>query len=237
MSDVRPLVFLDIDDTILDFQTAETTAIRRTFAELGIPADDKLIARYSDINRSQWELLEEGKLSREQVLVRRFELLFAEMGLPHSGAAACERYEGLLCEGHWFMPGAEELLKTLRPACRLFIVSNGARTVQDARLRSAGIGPYFEQIFISEEVGAEKPTPDFFERCFARIPELARSRAVLVGDSLTSDIRGAKNAGLLSVWYNYRGRPARADIVPDYEIRALSELPALLRRLFPDAAL
>lgn len=235
MSDSRPLVFLDIDDTILDFQTAEATAIRRTFAELGIPVDDKLIARYSEINRSQWELLEEGKLSREQVLVRRFELLFAELGLPHSGAAACERYEGLLCEGHWFMPGAEELLETLRPACRLFIVSNGAKTVQDARLRSAGIGPYFEQIFISEEVGAEKPTPDFFGRCFARIPELDRSRAVLVGDSLTSDIRGAKNAGLLSVWYNYRGRPARPDIVPDHEIRALSELPALLRRLFPDA--
>ncbi len=235
MSDLRPLVFLDIDDTILDFQTAEATAIRRTFTELGIPVDDRLIARYSEINRSQWELLEEGKLSREQVLVRRFELLFAELGLPHSGAAVSARYEGLLCEGHWFMPGAEELLRTLSRGCRLFIVSNGAKTVQDARLRSAGIGPYFEQIFISEEVGAEKPTREFFDRCFARIPDLDRRRAVLVGDSLTSDIRGANNAGLRSVWYNYRGRPARADIVPDDEIRALSELPALLRRLFPES--
>ena len=97
--DARPLVFLDIDDTILDFQTAEATAIRRTFTELGIPVDDGLIARYSEINRSQWELLEEGKLSRERVLVRRFELLFEELGLRVSGAAACERYEGLLCEG------------------------------------------------------------------------------------------------------------------------------------------
>ena len=234
MMDPRPLVFLDIDDTILDFQTAEATAIRRTFTELGIPVDDGLIARYSDINRSQWELLEEGKLSRERVLVRRFELLFAELGLPHSGAAASARYEQLLCEGHWFMPGAEELLRTLSRSCRLFIVSNGAKTVQDARLRSAGIGPFFEQIFISEKLGAEKPTRNFFDRCFARIPDLALSRAVLVGDSLTSDIRGAKNAGMVSVWYNCRGYPARPDILPDYEIHELRELPPLMARLFPD---
>ena len=233
MTDRRACVLLDIDDTVLDFQTAEATALRRAFTELGIPVDDALIARYSAINRSQWELLEEGKLTREQVLVRRFELLFAECGYPYSGEEACRRYEGLLCERHWFMPGAEELLKTLRGSYRLFIVSNGAAKVQAARLASAGIGPYFEQIFISEELGAEKPTRDFFDRALARIPDFDPRRAILVGDSLTSDIRGAKNAGLLSCWYNYRGRPARADIVPDYEIRQLRELPPLLARLFP----
>ena len=232
MRDLRPVVLLDIDDTILDFQTAEATALRRTFNEMGVPVNDALIARYSAINRSQWELLEEGVLTREEVLVCRFELLFEELGLPHSGEAACRRYEELLCEGHWFMPGAERLLEELKGDYRLFIVSNGSAKVQAARLASAAIGPYFEQIFISEEVGAEKPTRAFFDRCFARIPDWDPARAILVGDSLTSDIRGAKNAGMLSVWYNYRGRSGRAEIRPDYEISDLAELPPLLARLF-----
>ena len=231
----RPIVLLDLDNTILDFNAAERAALSRTLTELGVPFDDGTLARYNKINIQHWELLEDGILTREEVLVKRFEALYREMGVEADAWWTQDRYETLLSEGHWFMPGAEELLEALRPYCRLFIVSNGARTVQDARLRSAGIGPYFEQIFISEEVGAEKPTREFFDRCFAAIPELDLRRAVLVGDSLTSDIRGAKNAGLLSVWYNYRGRPARPDIVPDYEIRALSELPTLLRRLFPEA--
>ena len=232
MSDRRPLVLLDIDDTILDFQTAEATAIRRTFTELGIPVDDGVIARYSDINRSQWELLEDGVLTREQVLVRRFELLFEELGLPHMGAEASRRYEELLCEGHWFMPGAEELLEALKGEYRLFIVSNGSAKVQEARLRSAGIGPFFEQVFISEELGADKPHPAFFDRCFSRIPDFDPARAILIGDSLSSDIRGAKNAGILSCWYNYRQRPARADVEPDFAINELSQLPKLLNSLF-----
>ena len=233
MSSPTPFVLLDIDDTILDFQTAEAAALRRAFTALDIPIDDALIARYNAINRSQWELLEAGVLTREQVLVRRFELLFEEYAYNASGAEATARYERELCFGHWFMPGAEELLKELMGDYRLFIVSNGSAKVQDARLRSAGIGPFFEQIFISERLGAEKPTRAFFERCFARIPDFDPTRAILVGDSLTSDIRGAINAGVRSCWYNARQRPARADIVPDYEIRALSELPPLLKRLFP----
>ena len=232
MTDTRSAVLLDIDDTILDFQTAEAAALRRTFDAMGISADDGLIARYSDINRRQWELLEEGVLSRDQVLVRRFALLFEEYGIPHSGAEATERYENELCRGHWFMPGAEELLRTLSGSYRLFLVSNGSAKVQEARLSSAGIKAFFEQIFISEALGAEKPTRAFFDRCLARIPDFDPARALLVGDSLSSDIRGARNAGLLSCWYNYRRRPGRPDITPDYEIRELAELPPLLARLF-----
>ncbi len=233
MRDARPAVLLDIDDTILDFRSAEAAALRRSFDAMEICADDALIARYSEINRSQWELLEEGVLTRDQVLVRRFELLFEEYGIPRSGAEATERYENELCRGHWFMPGAEELLRTLSPDYRLFLVSNGSAKVQAARLASAGIAGFFERIFISEALGAEKPTREFFDRCFAVIPAFDPARAILVGDSLSSDIRGAKNAGLFSCWYNYRRRPGRPDIVPDWEIRELSELPPLLARLFP----
>ncbi len=233
MTDARPILLLDIDNTILDFSAAEAAAIRRAFAAQGLGADDALIARYSEINRSQWELLERGLLTREQVLLRRFELLFAELGIDAPAVEIAERYENELCVGHWFMPGAQELLETLSGRCRLFIVSNGSAKVQAARLASAGIGPYFEAVFISETLGADKPQPAFFERCFSQIPGFSPDRALLVGDSLSSDIRGAHNAGVPGCWYNPKGRPGRAELRPEYESRALGELPALLESLFP----
>ncbi len=225
-------VLLDVDNTILDFQTAEASAISKTLRDLGVEPTEAVIRRYSEINLSQWELLEEGLLTREQVLVRRFELLFAELGVRASGKRARDIYEDSLCIGHWFLPGAEELLRELYGRYRLYIVSNGTGKVQEERLKSAGIGKYFEEVFISEQIGANKPDRVFFDRCFARIPGFDRSRALVVGDSLTSDIRGGINAGVRTCWFNPAGKPGRPDIVPDFEIRALSELPTLLDRLF-----
>ena len=226
-------VLLDIDDTLLDFHKAEAVALSRTLSELGIELKGETLARYSDINRQQWELLEEGKLSREQVLLRRFELLFRELGADCDAAWARDRYEGLLCIGHWFVPGAEALLRSLHGRYGLYIVSNGTGAVQSARIESAGIGPYFRDIFISEDLGADKPSAEFFRRCFARAPEIDPARCLILGDSLTSDIRGGINAGIRTCWFNPLGKPGRADIVPDFTIQALPELPPLLARLYP----
>lgn len=224
-------VFLDLDDTILDFTRAEAAALRRALTEADVPADDGVLARYHAINAAQWELLEEGVLTREQVLLGRFDILFGELGLVRSAGEICERYEEYLGEGHWFIPGAEALLETLAPRYDLYLASNGTAWVQHRRLESAGIGRYFRGIFISRELGADKPSPVFFERCFAAIPGFSRECAVMVGDSLTSDIRGGRDAGLRTCWFNPRGKPARADIVPDYEFSALERLPALLETL------
>ncbi len=225
-------VFLDLDNTILDFSMAERTALSRTLAERGVEPLPERLARYSQINISFWERLEKGELTRDEVLVGRFEAFFRELGVEADGAEACARYEGLLHEGHWFMPGAEELLTELRAAGhRLFLASNGIASVQYSRLKSAGITDRFERLFISEEVGFDKPGREYFERSFSQIPGFDRSRAIIVGDSLTSDIRGGLNAGIKSCWYNPRGLPGRPDIVPDCEIRELSELPGLIDRL------
>ncbi len=224
-------VFLDLDDTLLDFHQAEAVAIRRTLRELDVEQTDGVAARYSEINAAQWRLLEDGKLTREQVLRRRFELLFAELGVERSSEAAQARYERLLGMGHWFVPGAPELLEALAPRYALYLVSNGTATVQESRLASAGIAPYFREIFISQRLGADKPQAAFFDRCFARIPDFSRDAAIIVGDSLTSDMRGGINAGIQTCWFNPRRLPRRADIPVDHEIAALSELPPLLQRL------
>ena len=159
-------------------------------------------------------------------------MLFGELGVEGSGTQAQKIYEGLLSQGHWFMPGAEELLEELYGKYPLYIVSNGNISVQDGRIASAGIAGYFEEIFISQRIGFDKPRKEFFDACFAKIPGFDRERAIIVGDSLTSDIRGGINAGIKTCWYNPRGKAAREDIRPDYCITALNELPGLLEKLF-----
>lgn len=140
-------------------------------------------------------------------------------------------YEYLLGIGHYFVDGAEELLEALKDKYELYIVSNGNASVQDRRLKSAGIIPYFKDIFISERVGFNKPSAEFFEACFKRIPGFEKDKAVVVGDRLSSDILGGINAGVRTCWFNPKGEAPDPDIPADYEIKHLSELPALLERI------
>lgn len=221
-------IFLDLDDTLLDFGAAEHVAIARTFREIGLEPTPELLARYSEINLSQWEAFERGEITRDRVLVRRFELLFAELGAAFDPAATEDRYRGYLGVGHYFVDGAVELLDYLVPKYDLYLASNGVAATQDSRLKSAGIGHYFKAVFISETTGHHKPERAYFDYCFAQIPGFDPETALMIGDSLTSDILGGINAGLRTCWFNPNHRPRRADIVPDYEIHALSELRGIL---------
>lgn len=224
-------IFLDLDDTILDFRQAERQALSRTLGHFHVDPTPAVLDRYHALNRQQWELLEEGKLTRPQVLIRRFQLLFDELGVCADPEAVCRRYEEQLALGHFFVPGAPELLEALHTGYDLYLATNGTPAVQNSRIESAGIARYFRKIFISEQLGAYKPSPAFFQACFRAIPDFDPAEALMVGDSLTSDIRGARNAGLRSCWYDPQRLPPRPDIVPDYTIYALSELPSLLARL------
>ena len=224
-------IFFDLDNTLLDFDRGEAHALSRAFRQFGIDPTPAVLARYHDINLSQWELLEEGKLTKDQVLTRRFDLLFAELGVGCDSQEVCDLYESFLAEEHDFIPGALELLEALSPRYSLHLATNGASTVQRRRLADAGILPYFQNIFISEEVGFHKPSPAFFLACFAAIPGFDHTSALMVGDSLTSDIRGGRNAGIRTCWFDRLGRPYRPDILPDYTVAALDQLPALLDTL------
>lgn len=223
-------IFLDLDDTLLDFGAAERTAIRRTFAQVGVEPTETLLERYHVLNLLQWEAFERGEITRDEVLVRRFALLFRELGLALDPHAVEDIYRGYLGVGHYFVEGAVELLEALAPHYDLYLASNGVADTQYSRLESAGISHYFKEIFISETTGHHKPERGYFDYCFVRIPNFVPEQALIVGDSLTSDIRGGKNAGIRTCWFNPSGKPPRADILPDFEIRHLSELPTLLAR-------
>ena len=230
----RKTLLFDLDDTILDFRTAERTSIRRTFEAFSIPADEAVLRRYSEINVGCWQRLERGTMTREEVLVGRFELLFRELGIAASARAVQDHYEALLESGHYFVPGAPELLEELYPRYELYLISNGNLRTQEGRLKSAGISPFFKGIFISEVIGVNQPAKAFFDACFTAIPDFRREDALIVGDSLSSDILGGINAGVRTCWFNPDGIPLSGSVRPDYEIHALGELPALLEEIFPE---
>ena len=224
-------IFLDLDDTLLDFTMAEAAALTKAFRGFGVELSCDVVARYHELNAAQWRLLEKGKITRAEVKTRRFELLLAELGWEFPIDEVCRSYETLLGEGHFFIPGAEEVLRQLAPKYDLYLASNGSLAVQRGRLKSAGIAPFFKGIFISEEMGHNKPAKAFFDACFAQIPDFDPTAAIMVGDSLTSDIRGGLNAGIRTCWVNRTGEAPRADIVPDYTISDIRDLPALLERV------
>ena len=224
-------LFLDLDDTILDFHKAERLAIAKTFRDFGIDPTDEVLHRYHLINKACWERLERNEWTREQVLVNRFGILFGEYGVDADPAACARAYEKNLSIGHYFLPGAEEAVDRLSQKYRLFLASNGTASVQKGRMTSANLYRFFEKVFVSQELGANKPSEEFFSRSFAQIPDFDPKKAMMVGDSLTSDILGGIRAGIRTCWVNPGHAAARADIPADYEIESLAQLEALLETL------
>ena len=224
-------LFLDLDDTILDFHKAERIAIAKTFREFGLEPTDAVLDRYHIINKQHWEALERQELTRDQVLEGRFRVLFREMGMEVDAAAVAKAYEHNLGIGHYFLPGAEEAVKRLSAKYPLYLASNGTASVQHSRLTSAGLYPYFRETFVSQEIGYNKPSREYFNACAARIPGFDPEKAIMVGDSLTSDILGGIQAGMRTCWVNPEHKKAREDIRPDFEIESITQLEQLLDTL------
>ena len=224
-------LFLDLDDTILDFHKAERIALSKTLAGFGLEPTEEVLARYHVINRLHWERLERGELTRDQVLEGRFRVLFTELGHPVDAVAVTRCYERNLGIGHYFLPGAQEAVQRLHEKYRLFLASNGTASVQHARLTSAGLYPYFEKVFISQDIGYNKPAKEYFDACFSQIPGFDPAKAMMVGDSLTSDILGGIRAGIKTCWVNPNHLPPRQDIPADLEIENLSQLEILLEAM------
>lgn len=224
-------VLFDLDDTLFDFHKAEKIALTKTLVHFGIDPTEETLALYSTINAAHWKRLELGEISREEVKVGRYRELFKTIGVECDPVKATAYYESMLAIGHYFMPGAPELLEDLYRKYRLYIVSNGTAKVQEGRIGSSGIAKYMDGIFISQILGANKPDKQFFDICFAEIPDFSLSETVIIGDSLSSDIKGGINAGITTVWFNPKGIENNNDIKPDYTIKELSEVPGLLSQI------
>ena len=225
------ILLIDLDDTILDFHKTEHDALAMTLSAAGIDPTEETIQLFSRINDEHWKRLEKGEITREQVLHGRFRELFAVLGVTDYDEDLPLAYMENLAAGHAYLPGAEEALRQLKKNHRMYLVSNGTASVQHRRLKESGAVSYFEDVFISQEIGVNKPAKEFFDACFARIPDFQAARTLIVGDSLSSDIRGGHNAGIATCWVNPHRKECTLDASPAYEIEALWQLPSLLEAL------
>ena len=225
-------ILWDIDGTLLDFLAAEKAAIRACFAQFGLgDCSDEQIARYSAINQSYWRRLENGEITKAQVLVGRFEEFFSGEGLdPALAVPFNETYQVRLGDTVCFMDRSYELISRLRGRVRQYAVTNGTRVAQERKLKKSGLGELFDGVFISELVGAEKPSPAFFDYVFDHIGPVEKPEVLMVGDSLTSDMRGGLQAGIPCCWYNPKGLPLPEGMAPDYVIHDLNQVEEILSR-------
>lgn len=221
-------ILLDADDTLLDFRAAERQALERVFCLHGHEPTPDRTALYSTLNRELWDRLERGEMEREEILRVRFPQLLERLGWPGDGGEWERQYREGLSQGHDLVEGALEVCRALCRNHRLYIVTNGVAETQRSRLEASGLLPYFQGVFVSEEAGAQKPKRAFFDYVFSRIPDFRPERALMVGDSLLSDMKGGHDAGIHTCWYNPQGLPVPEDGTVTRSIRRLEELPELV---------
>lgn len=225
MSKIKVILW-DIDGTLLDFEESEKYAIRACFARFGLgECTDEMLAEYSLINRKYWQKLERGELTKPQVLEGRFVEFFSKRGLNTTRASKFNaQYQIFLGDTFRFHQGALETVQALQGSAKQYAVTNGTAIAQKRKLAGSGLDQLLDGVFISEELRAEKPSVAFFHRVFEKIGTYQDDEVMIVGDSLTSDIQGGNNAGILCCWFNHKGDKAKDGLRIDYEIRNLSQV-------------
>ncbi len=205
-------ILMDADGTLFDFLRGESEAIRDAMTLNGIEPDDEKVATYSRINDSLWKALERGEIEKKVLYYHRFELFAEHYGLTLDPHKMASDYMARLATKGYLYDGAMELCRALSQTADIYIVTNGAAMIQAGRFERSGLLPYLKGVFISDPIGAEKPSTVYFDYVASHIEGFDPRRAVIVGDSLTSDIRGGINYGIDTVWYAPTGKEAPVDM-------------------------
>ena len=220
-------ILFDADDTLLDYKKAERNALIKVLEWCGITATKEIADRYSQINSGLWREFENGKITKEDIRKERFVRLFAEFGFTDTPAIKQinDEYLKFLGEGSSLIDGAFELCGKLKEeGYDLYIITNGFAPIQKKRLRESGIADFFTDVIVSETVGSQKPFTDFFDKVFEVLHEKDKSKILVVGDSLGSDIQGANNAGLPCVWFNPEHSINDRNLRINFEAETLAEI-------------
>lgn len=223
-------ILWDLDGTLMDFKISEKTSLKRTFVHFGLPeCDDETVEVYSKINQGYWEKLERGEVTKEQVLRCRFEDFLALQNIDISATEFCKEYEDGLADVVVYIDDSFNLLERLKyDGYTQFAVTNGAMSVQRRKLKNSNFDKIFDNVFISDEVGFEKPSKSFFKAVLDSLPNVSNDEIMIIGDSLTSDIKGGNNAGIKTCWYNPKHNIAPNEYKIDFEIDNLNQIFDLL---------
>ena len=223
------VILWDMDGTLLDFKIAQKEAITQVFRTIHKPLTDDIIDLYSRINESYWKKLELGEVTQPELLVGRFKTLFDELGMNNVDVETVRKeYEEVLGNVYEYIQNSLDLCKMLQPKCKQYIVTNGIAGTQRRKINLSGLGEGMTECFISEEIGHEKPNKDYFEYVFSLIPDFDPEKTLIIGDSLTSDIKGGALAGIKTCFFNPEHEQVTGDYKPDYEIEHLWDVLRIL---------
>ena len=219
-------ILLDADETILDFPRSSQESFRFAMRAAGIPYAEGMFEEFKAVNDALWREYERGEMPKNRLVVERFVRFFARRGIKADAAAVNKLYFDKLCGTGYLLEGAQEFLTALKERGKVYLITNGTPPAQYGRLDSLGIRPLFDGIFVSDEIGAAKPSREFFSYVLAAIEKGAKD-CVVIGDSLSSDIAGANNSDIPSIWYAPAGaKPSAAK--PDYIARSYTEVLRIL---------
>lgn len=223
---MKNILLIDLDDTLLDFSKSENTAVKATLKEFSLPSSEEVALLYKQFNIEVWKDFEKGLLTRERLGNLRFERLLKKIGEdPALGEKLNKCYCKNLAFQHFMMDGAQEFLDKIGKLYRIIGVSNGTSRVQWQRIKDSGLDKVCESIFVSEDIGVQKPKKEYFDYVASHLDDFDKERAVMVGDSLSSDISGGKNYGVTTVWFNPENKESD---LPDYSVSNFNELYDLL---------
>lgn len=220
----------DIDGTVLDFLASEAYAIRVLFEKYKVgECSDEKIKLYSEINTKYWKMLERNELTKPEVLVGRFKEFFEVIGADTKIAESFNKdYQLTLGDHIEFVNSAKEILLSQKGKYTLVAVTNGTKVAQDKKLRLSGLDKIFDWIFISEDVGFEKPNKEYFDYVFETLGITDKTEVLIIGDSLTSDIKGGYIAGIDTCWFNPSHNQNTINVHVTYEIDSLDKLKEIL---------
>ena len=227
--DMFKVILWDLDNTVLDFLLAENNSLKRAFTTLGLgECTDDMVKLYSSINVKHWEMLERGEIKKRDVYRLRFKEFINEIGVKADPMELNELYERGICDTIAFIGNSFGVIAALRGHYKQYCVTNGRKDVQIDRLKISRLDKLFDGVFISDKIGYEKPSKEFFDYVMKRIIPCSKDEILIIGDSLTSDMKGGNNAGIKCCWFNPNGNPKPEDIRIDYEIKSLHEVLKIL---------
>ncbi len=224
------LVLFDIDGTLLDFEKAERIGMKETLSWFGLRNDDEIVDSYNEINMHYWKMFERGEISLDNLLVKRHEALFDKYGFSCNSEEFNHYYEGRLKYCGFLMDHALETLDYVKTtSCKTAVVTNGIYETQTSRLALSRLDEYFKHVYISEKVGYSKPQKEIFQYIFRDIGQgIEKENVLIVGDSLTSDIKGGNDFGIDTCWVNPKGLENHLNLRVDYEIQNLLQLKDII---------
>jgi len=220
-------VLFDFDLTLFDTRTSIDSAIRTTLVAAGHADDDETVAQFNRINQDLWGAVEGGKLLPDALHPERFRKLVAELDSDADPEAMADDFAaGLVRHGDLYR-GVRRCLHVLAASVPVALVTNGLASIQRGRLDRLGIAAVFAAVAISDELGVAKPDPEIFDTVLGQLGDPDRSRVLMVGDSLPSDIAGGREAGLATCWLaaSDAADPAPA---PTHRIADLTEVVGIV---------